>query len=478
MKHKRIVATVLSLVMMVSLLSACAAKQSETNALPVVTRQAHNTVPLQELSLSASQSSYQLQTLAYKTDAVTLPSVTNGADENGITYNEDQIIRLLKGAALLAAGGGGSYHLGVSILDAFKEQNPDVPVEVTVYDSGQMKDGESTFGVAIMGSPSAHASVSDLAKVALKAYDETLALAERYDKDPQYALALELGGANTLIPLLCAMKYNLKVVNADMCGRAVPGLETSLNNINGLPVAPFALTDTNGNSYDFIMENLCDAEVIENVALAILDKLESNGGFTGFFYTSEELNESLPTGSLTQCVQIGEAIEVFETMSIQERQNTNLFELLSQMNYPLQCVALTKTASAVQHFHQESAAGGARDVGYYYLGVEGEVGNYFFVQFDNETMAVSVLNENGTFDCIATAPCIIAMYDENTGLPLTNADLKSHFADGVGDEPKVMLGIIKSNDKWWLNMDTLTKAWVPYLEEAGHTGGIVRYSFK
>lgn len=398
-------------------------------------------------------------------------------DSQGNIYHEQEIDCILKGATLLAAGGGGSYSLGAEILKSFKEQNPDVEIKIQLCDVQEMKDGESTFGVGIMGSPSAHASEEELAKVALLSYGETLELARRYGKDPEYALALELGGANTLIPLLCAMKYDLKVVDADLCGRAVPGLETALSSVNGLPTAPFALTDGEGNSYDINMADPYDAAGVESVAVAILDHLQSNGGFTGFYFSGEEISENVPTNSLTQCMQIGQCIETFQAMSIEERQERPLFQMLNEMNYPIQCATLTTKASPVQYFHQESAAGGARDKGYYYLGVEGEPGNYFYIQFNNETMAVSVLNDSGDYDCIATAPCIITMYDENTGMPLTNADLKEQILSGNGDALNVMLGIIKVDEKWWNNPAATTRAWKPYLEEAGYMGDIVRYSF-
>lgn len=400
------------------------------------------------------------------------------ADEGqGTIYGEQEIDYILKGATLLAAGGGGSYSLGTQILEAFKDQNPHVKIEIELYDVQDMKDGESTFGVGIMGSPSAHATVEDLAKVALLSYGETLELARRYGKNPEYALALELGGANTLIPLLCAMKYDLKVVDADLCGRAVPGLETTLSSVNGLPTAPFALTDSAGNSYDINMADPYDAAGVESVAVAILDHLQSNGGFTGFYFSGEEISKNVPVNSLTQCMQIGQCIEEFQNMSIEERRAKPLFQMLNEMNYPIQCATLTTKASPVQYFHQESAAGGARDKGSYYLGVEGEPGNYFYIQFNNETMAVSVLNDSGKYDCIATAPCIIAMYDENTGMPLTNADLKEQILSGNGDALNVMLGIIKVDGKWWNDTDATARAWKPYLEEAGYTGKIVRYVF-
>ena len=210
--------------------------------------------------------------------------------------------------------------------------------------------------------------------------------------------------------------------------------------------------------------------------MAILNHLNSNGGLTGFYYSGAEIDASIPTGSLSLCVQIGECIEEFEAMSIEERQAKPLFEMLNEMNIGIRSVTLTPRASKVQNFHQEPIAGGARDGGCYYLGEEGVPGEYFYVQFNNETMAVSVLNESGTFDCLATAPCIITMYDEVTGRPLTNADLKTAYENG-SSEHKVVMGIIELDEKWWNNPDKVAEVWTPYFEEVGHMGGVVRYEF-
>lgn len=92
-------------------------------------------------------------------------------------------------------------------------------------------------------------------------------------------------------------------------------------------------------------------------------------------------------------------------------------------------------------------------------------------------MAVSVLTEDGRYKCLATAPCIITMYDENTGMPLTNADLKEQFLTGNGDSLRVVLGLVEVNDKWWLDEAAVTKAWEPYWQEAGYMGDLVRYLF-
>lgn len=376
----------------------------------------------------------------------------------------------------MAAGGGGSLELGEGILDAFKELNPDVEIKIDLYDVQSMKSDESSFGVAIMGSPTAHASVDDLASISLLAYQETLALAERYDINAEYAMALELGGANTLVPLLCAMKYGLKVLDADMCGRAVPGLETSLSNVNGLATSPLALTDAEGNSYDIILSDPYDAEGAESVAVAILNHLNSNGGLTGFYYSQSEIDASIPVGSLSQCVEIGECIELFQAMSIEERQEKPLFEMLNELNLGIRSTTLTSKASSVKYFYQEPVAGGARDGGHYYLGEEGVPGEYFCVQFNNETMAVSVLTESGEFKCIATAPCVITMYDEITGRPLTNADLKAEAENGTS-EYKVVMGIIQVDAKWWNDTDKVSEVWTPYFEEVGYAGDVVQYDF-
>ena len=94
----------------------------------------------------------------------------------------------------------------------------------------------------------------------------------------------------------------------------------------------------------------------------------------------------------------------------------------------------------------------------------------------NETMAVSVLTESGEFKCIATAPCVITMYDEITGRPLTNADLKTEAENGTS-EYKVVMGIIQVDAKWWNDTDKVSEVWTPYFEEVGYTGDVVQYDF-
>ena len=64
------------------------------------------------------------------------------------------------------------------------------------------------------------------------------------------------------------------------------------------------------------------------------------------------------------------------------------------------------------------------------------------------------------------------MYDEITGRPLTNADLK----DGAS-EYKVVMGIIKVDEKWWNNPEKVSEVWTPYFKEVHYDGGVVRYKF-
>ena len=154
-----------------------------------------------------------------------------------------------------------------------------------------------------------------------------------------------------------------------------------------------------------------DAEAGGIVAVAVFNQLKCNGGIKGVSVSPEEVQDNIPTDLLSRFLRIGQVIEEFQSMTIAERRENPLFDMLNNMEDSISAITLTKEASPVQNFHQESAAGGARDKGYYYLGNEGEAGNYFFIQFNNETMAVSVLNEENGFDCIATAPCIIPLYD-------------------------------------------------------------------
>ena len=79
-------------------------------------------------------------------------------------------------------------------------------------------------------------------------------MAPRVGKQVVYALPVEMGGFNTLVPMLVAMKNNTGIIDVDGAGRAVPTLNTTLMELNGISPSPVALTDDKENVVDIIAQ--------------------------------------------------------------------------------------------------------------------------------------------------------------------------------------------------------------------------------
>lgn len=60
---------------------------------------------------------------------------------------------------------------------------------------------------------------------------------------------MELGGFNTFTPILSSMIEGIPMVDADGAGKAVPGLETVISHVNGLPTGPYVMGSIQGDAY-------------------------------------------------------------------------------------------------------------------------------------------------------------------------------------------------------------------------------------
>lgn len=158
----------------------------------------------------------------------------------GVTYNYGlaDFKSIAAGAAVLASGGGGSYHDACSILEELAGQGFSGTVTVQDYDGAT-----NACVLAIMGSPDAADSLT-LAAVQ-NSISNTVAVMQACTGAPLGALIpVEIGPINSLVPLIgAAMSQGaVWVVNGDGAGRAVPELpQTTFTGAVQLAPCPAAL---------------------------------------------------------------------------------------------------------------------------------------------------------------------------------------------------------------------------------------------
>lgn len=155
-----------------------------------------------------------------------------------LTAGDIELIAL--GAGVLGSGGGGSTYLGRLLAERAARQGHAVvltPIEAIAR-------GALVIAVAQIGAP---VVLAERLAEGTEAATACAAL-ERHLGEPAVAVACEeIGGINSMIPLLVAAHRNLPLVDADAMGRAFPGLHQDTLSIYGSAPLPVALCDDEGN---------------------------------------------------------------------------------------------------------------------------------------------------------------------------------------------------------------------------------------
>jgi DUF917 family protein len=154
----------------------------------------------------------------------------------------DDVLPIAIGAGILGTGGGGNTYVGRTWLAKEMRDRNNQPV--TMLDADEVADEGMTCCVGMMGAPTIsleRLDRGDEQPVAVRAL-------ERHIRKPMAALVCsEIGGANSMLPLICGLQMGLPVVDGDPMGRAFPELQMDTFSMNGVSPDPIAVTDHHHN---------------------------------------------------------------------------------------------------------------------------------------------------------------------------------------------------------------------------------------
>jgi len=204
---------------------------------------------------------------------------------------------ILYGGAFLGAGGGGSIVQGLNIISQIKEEKK----SLKLIDQEEISDDELVVVSAGMGSPSTakfgwkneHLKSFEI----LKKY-----FTNCYKKEIKYIIPLECGAGNFAIPLHTAAYYNLPIINGDGAGRAIPELELTSFEINGIPISPMSISDWQGNGAILLVNNGSVAEIL---ARQIVSSFQGNAGITLYPTVGKVLKNKYIPNTITLARDIG-----------------------------------------------------------------------------------------------------------------------------------------------------------------------------
>ena len=311
--------------------------------------------------------------------------------------NEDNLEAIAMGAGILGTGGGGNPYIGqLRARQAIKEHGP-----VTVLDPDELPDDAQVICVGGIGAPTVGIEkVRDLQSLyALRAIEEFTG------KKATALISNEIGGSNSVEPLIPAAITGLPVVDADGMGRAFPEFQMKTFFVYGVPCCPMAIADEKGNTV-VIPETISPAWA-ERLARAITVQMGCVACYAVAPMTAEQVRRTAVLNTLSLARNLGDAV-----ITARVRGEDPIESILGT------CPGKILFNGKIADVDRRTTAGFARGS----LSIEG------LADYNGERLAIEFQNENliarrdGQIVC--TVPDLICVVDSETGEPVTTELLR------------------------------------------------------
>ena len=215
-----------------------------------------------------------------------------------IINSQRDVQDMARGAVLLGTGGGGDPYIGELFVSAEVAQG-NFP---KVIGCDEVGDDDFVLVFAGLGAPSI--LVEHL--LSRTAMLQLLARAEaHFGRRVDALLCLEIGGANSMMPLALGAISGVPVLDADGIGRALPKMNMTTFSIHGCPATPSILLEERGN---IVTIEACNDQMAEDISRAAT--IAMGAGAYGALYpmTGKRAREVTIHGTISQTLEIGRAI--------------------------------------------------------------------------------------------------------------------------------------------------------------------------
>ena len=208
---------------------------------------------------------------------------------------------LSSGAVFLATGGGGDPYVARLVCEKALETYG--PAEI--IDPDELDDDAFVVTIGGVGAPTATLEL-------LPSLDEagrTLAAFQHHvGRKVDAVVSFEIGGGNSLIPIVAAVEQGIPVVNGDGMGRALPEAQMMTYPISGVSPTPAVALDYEGNVVTFSTKSIFSYErQIRSLALAM------GGMITACEHpmTGRELKASIVPKTISFSMEIGRVLREY-----------------------------------------------------------------------------------------------------------------------------------------------------------------------
>ena len=305
---------------------------------------------------------------------------------------EEDLAPIATGAGILGTGGGGNPYIGqLRARQAIRKSGP-----VTVLSPGELPEDARVVCVGGIGAPTV-----GIEKVRdLQSYHALRAIEEYTGEKATAIISNEIGGSNSLEPLIPAAMAGLPVVDADGMGRAFPEFQMKTFFVYGVPCCPMAVADEKGNSV--IIRETITPYWAERLARATTVQMGCVACYAVAPMSAEQVRNTAIPMTLTLAKDLGSAVAQARA------EGTDPLEAILRT-----CPGKVLFSGKVMDIDRRTTAGFARGT----LTIDG------LDSFSGERMVIDFQNENliarRDGEIVCTVPDLICAVASDIGEPVT-----------------------------------------------------------
>lgn len=302
------------------------------------------------------------------------------------------------GAAILGTGGGGNPYIGKLRCREQLRRGRKIPV----IPLAELPDDALVVSLGGIGAPVVGVEKIEEGEECLRALR---AIEKELGVTVDALVSAEIGGANSMEPMLTAAQAGLPVVDGDGMGRAFPEMQMCTWSIYGHREAPVAMADEKGNIV--IIRDTRDDVWTERIARSVVVAMGAAAGLAMRPMRGDFVKRVAVPNTVTQSLSLGQAVlrahaanaDPVQTIIAQEKGRLLMTAKIVDLERHL------KGGFAVGHLSLEGFGRFADDEGRI------DLQNEFLAFWRNQRVEVCT-------------PDLIVVLDSDTGLPITTEMLR------------------------------------------------------
>jgi DUF917 family protein len=304
------------------------------------------------------------------------------------------------GSAVLGTGGGGDPYLGtLAALQASR-----LNAAPRLVDADELADDATVVFPFVVGSPVPGVEKLPFGPELVRVLS---ALETHLGRRIDAVMSAEIGGANSMVPIVLAAQAGIPVVDGDLIGRAFPEIQLTSLTMHGIGASPMAIGDERDN---VTILNMIDNHWIERVARAISVSFGAICAGAAYAISGRQARDFTLRGTIDYAERIGREIR----LAAAEKRDA-LQALLEVTDGSV--LFRGKIVDVDRRTQQGWALGNA-----VLDGIDADAGRTMTLRFQNENLVAAVDDA-----IVASVPDLITVIDAESGNAIMTEQLRYGF---------------------------------------------------